>query len=171
MCDNSSIYIDGACIRKQTVVINHLITNQIDAFHCLGMFVIIFVLYFYQCTKINKYARKNNKYIQFQVLFFILTSLRIMELSYAYLGYVINQSNEWKIDGKKLIYCDPSFKYEKVDYCYERYEINGIFLNTYFYLGTITLQMISFFWYLYYFNFIITLQAEVDISFNVFIHL
>ena len=61
MCDDSKI----ECIRKTTVVVNHLITNPIDAFHFLVMLVFIFVLYFYQFMKINNYARNNNKYMEF----------------------------------------------------------------------------------------------------------
>ena len=64
-CEDSKIYINGECISKTTIVVNHLITNPIDAFHFLAMFVFIIVLYFYQCMKINNYARNNNKCIEF----------------------------------------------------------------------------------------------------------
>ena len=33
MCDDRNIRIDGKCVKKTTVVMNHLITNQIGSFH------------------------------------------------------------------------------------------------------------------------------------------
>ena len=47
------------------VIMNHLITNEIDAIHFLIMYMLMFILYSYQCIKISSYARKNNRYIDF----------------------------------------------------------------------------------------------------------
>ena len=59
MCskEEPSSYFDfDGGLSKYTVVMNHLITNEIDEYQIMILYILVMVLFSYQCMKINEHA-------------------------------------------------------------------------------------------------------------------